>query len=74
MSAAWVVCVGGPKAGGVWPVEDVDAAGYLVFRGTFGAPNAYYRLGHDAETVKTNKGPAIPAQYVGEHLPATHPD
>lgn len=67
MSAAWVVCVDGPKAGQVWPVEDVDETGGLRFQGTFGAPDAWYRLDKDGEPVTTDKGPALPANYVGEH-------
>lgn len=66
MSAAYVVCVGGPKAGEVWPVEDVDSTGYLLFQGTLGGPDAWYRMDREAETVETDRGPALPATYVGE--------
>lgn len=67
MSAAYVVCVAGPRAGESWPVEDVDSTGYLLFQGSLGAPDAWYRVDREADTIQTDRGPAHPAHYVGEH-------
>lgn len=61
-----VVCVGGPHDGRSYSGIEADDTGYLLFQGTLGEPNAWYRIAHDADAVPSSNGPAQPAIYVGE--------
>jgi hypothetical protein len=68
-----VLCLGGPGhyAGRTFANVDPGNAGYFFLQGSVVAgPSAWYRIDYDAFPVRTEHGPAQPATYVGEWLPA----
>lgn len=70
---AMVVTFGGPieYTDQVWDDVDIDVDGYvLILGGAAVGQEAWYRVDADAETISTDEGAALPAEYVGDHKPA----
>ncbi|MGH1565474.1 hypothetical protein [Mumia sp. DW29H23] len=71
---AMVVTFGGPLeyANQVWNDVEPDADGYvLILGGATVGPEAWYKVDPDSETIPTEQGDALPAEYAGETKPGT---
>jgi hypothetical protein len=73
---AMVVTFGGPLeyANQVWNDVQIDADGYvLILGGAAAGPQAWYHVDPDAETIPTEQGDALPAEYAGLDKPDVVP-
>ncbi|WP_370615717.1 hypothetical protein [Mumia sp. Pv 4-285] len=71
---AMVVTFGGPLeyANQVWDDVEPDADGYVLILGGAGAgPEAWYFVDVESETIPTEQGDALAAEYAGERKPGT---